>query len=210
MASHFEDCIFEIDERCLCDFKRYRRILLVTILIFALEIVGGFATGSLSLLSDSFHVLSDVGASVVAIIVAYLAYKRAEHREEIQNLGAAIQGLLLIFSAGWILYEAIDRLGKEQEILSGAMILVTITGGLGNYIQHKMLSGSEDSITRRAMMWHILSDLWQSVAVLATGCVISLTQNNRIDTVASICIACVMIFGGCVMMRQGKNHNHHH
>lgn len=208
--SHLTNCGFEIDERCLCDFKRYRRILLVTIAIFALELVGGYATGSLSLLSDSFHVLSDVGASVAAIIVAYLAYKKTEHAEDIKNLGASIQGFLLILSSLWIIYEAIDRLSNEHQILSTPMIIITIVGGFGNYLQHRILSGAQDDITRRAMRWHIWSDLWQSVAVLITGCVISVTHNNRIDTVASICIACVMIFGGCVTMKQGKNHDHHH
>lgn len=213
MSGHFEDCGFEIDERCLCDFKRYRRILLVTLAIFALELVGGYATHSLSLLSDSFHVLSDVGASVIAIIVAYLAYKRAEHAEDIKSLGASIQGFLLILSAGWIIYEAIDRLSDEHQILSTPMIIITLMGGFGNYIQHIMLSGAKDDATRRAMRWHILSDLWQSLAVAITGCAVALTGNNKIDTVASICIASVMIFGGCVIMKGGsyhKDHNHHH
>ncbi len=211
--NHLVDCGFEIDERCLCDFKRYRRILLVSIAIFALELVGGYATGSLSLLSDSFHVLSDVGVSVAAIIVAYLAYKKAERAEDIKNFGAGIQGFLLILSALWIIYEAIDRFSNEHQILSTPMIIITVVGGFGNYLQHRMLSGAQDDATRRAMRWHILSDLWQSLAVAATGSVVAITHNNRIDTVASICIASVMIFGGCVIMKGGghhKDHNHHH
>ncbi len=175
-----------------------------------LEIVGGLMSGSLALLSDAGHMLGDFGAISAAIIIAYLAFKNQKLDHKARRAGAYIHGLLLLLSAAWVLIESIHRVNHPLEINIGPMIAFAAIGGLGNYCQHRILCASEKNITRTGMHWHIQTDLWQSVAIIAASLLIAITGKTNIDLIVSVAIALVMAFGGLVMLVLGIQGQHQH
>ena len=209
MERHFRNCTIEIGV-CLCDFKRYWIILGITFAIFVLEIIGGLASDSLALLSDAGHVFGDLAATAAALVITYRIYKNTTSSARVRVLGAYFHGGLLILISGWVIFESIERMKFQQEIAVTPMTACAALGGVGNYLQHRILLQGAPNLTRKGMQWHILSDLWQSVAVVLTGILIAATGKPEIDLVVSIMIAAAMIFGGFRLVFWAKDGREHH
>lgn len=209
MERHFKNCKIEIGG-CLCALKHYWLIFALTVLIFGFEVLGGVISGSLSLLSDAGHVLGDAGAILAALLISYLVYQRPDLESRLRELGAYIHGTLLILVAGWVILEAVRRAQNPQEVIAAPMMLFAAAGGAANYFQHQLLKRVGENITRTGMSWHILSDLWQSAAVVITGAAIQLTGRPEIDLMVSFGIALVIAFGGGRLINSGRNAYHNH
>ncbi|HEY4475347.1 MAG TPA: cation diffusion facilitator family transporter [Candidatus Paceibacterota bacterium] len=209
MERHFRNCKIEIGV-CLCDFKRYWLIFGITVFIFGFEVLGGIISGSLSLLSDAGHVLGDLAATSAALAISYRIYQNADSSARVRALGAYFHGGLLILIAGWIIFESVERMRFQEKIAVTPMTVCAVLGGIGNYLQHRILLQGAPNLTRKGMQWHILSDLWQSVAVVLTGLLIAATGKPEIDLVASIMIAAAMLFGGCRLIFWAKNSHEHY
>ncbi len=209
MRGHFRNCTIEVGE-CLCDFRRYWIVFVITLGILILEIIGGIISGSLALLADAGHVASDLIAILTAIAIAYLVYRRSDWEGGARSSGAYIHGVLLFAIALLVFLEALGRMENQNQIRSGTMMTIAFFGGAGNYLQHRILrAGRRTHVTQRGIEWHILSDLWQSVAVLLSGALILLTQKAAIDLVVSIAIATAMVFGGAKLITLGRKVSPH-
>jgi cobalt-zinc-cadmium efflux system protein len=165
------------------------------------EAVGGWVSGSLALLSDAAHMLTDAGALGLALVAAYLAtrpanlkrtygYRRAEVLAAQINVGA------LLVLAVWIVWEAVERLrAPAQAIDLALMAAVAAVGLLANLAILWFLHG-EHSLNARSAFLHVLSDAISSVAILCGAAAIAVRPDLRwIDPALSLAIAALILWG---------------
>lgn len=175
---------------------------LVTAVIFLVELVGGLISGSLALLADAGHMVTDVFALLVSSLAVYLASKPATKKRtygfyRIEILAALLNGTILCLIAIFICYEAIVRFGSPREIHTDEMMLFGGIGLLANVISAWLLHRSkESSVNVKAAYLHVLSDLMGSIGVLVAAGLIALTGWQAFDSIISILIAVLIVRGG--------------
>ncbi|MGW5051365.1 cation diffusion facilitator family transporter [Actinokineospora sp. NPDC004072] len=162
---------------------------------FVTQLVVGLSTSSLALLSDSAHVLTDVlgvAAALGAILLAKRARSRADrtfgmYRAEV--FAALVNAVLLFAVAGWVLYEAVSRLGAPPEVPGLPVVIVALVGLAMNAIALVLLmQGAKESLNVRGAYLEVLADLVGSIGVLISG-VITLTTGWRYaDTLIGVAI----------------------
>lgn len=172
------------------------------------EVAGGLITGSLALLADAGHMLSDSFSLFLALGAVLLAarpvtarrtfgYKRAE------ILAALANGVLLVVVAVWVVVEAIHRLNDPVEILGGGMLAVALAGLLVNLVAAWILSRSSgDSLNVKAALRHVLADVAGSVGVIAAAAVILLTGWEAADPLISIVISLLIAASAWSVLRE--------
>lgn len=201
---HFTGCNLNNESSCWCEIKRYSLIIFLSIFIFAAEVVGGIISGSLALLSDAGHVLVDSAATFISIIIAYLVKKNTSKERSIRIYGTYINATILGVFAIWVFVEAMNRFKHPQEVMSGLMLGVSLLGAILNYIQHRILETvhkNDHHLTHKGMSLHVLSDLWQSIAVIIASIAISITGRSVIDPILSIIVSIVMTQWALVLFR---------
>jgi cobalt-zinc-cadmium efflux system protein len=172
----------------------------------ALEVWGSVVSGSLALLADATHVLTDVGALSIALGAVWLSgrphtlrWTFGYHRVEV--LIATLNGLLLLAVAAFVAWRAIDRLQSPSDIEVGPMLAVAAIGLVANAVALLILRESE-SVNVRAARLHILSDLGGSVAAVAGGLAIAATGQDRVDSVISLAIVVLVTVGAIRLLRE--------
>ncbi len=165
------------------------------------EAVGGWISGSLALLSDAGHMLTDTGALAMALVAAILASRPADDRRtygyrRAEVLGAQLNVALLLGLAVWIAWEAIERLGSPRgHINVPVMAGVGVIGLAGNlailYWLHE-----EHGVNARAAFMHVLSDAVSSVAVLVAAGVMAIQPSlGWVDSALSLLIVLLILVG---------------
>jgi cobalt-zinc-cadmium efflux system protein len=166
------------------------------------EVVAGLLAGSLALLSDAAHMLTDAASIALALVAARLAARPAKGaftfglgRAEI--LSAQINGAALFLLAGAIAIEGVRRLGSPPEVDGGIVIVVGAVGALVNVGAFLALSRSERrSLNVEGARAHVLADLYGSVAAIVAGVVIASGGPARIDALAALTVAALMLRSG--------------
>jgi len=181
--------------------------LVLTGAFMVVELVGGLLTGSLALLADAGHMLSDAGALAVALWAARLAARPPDARQTMgyqraEVLGAALNAGGLVVLAAWIAVEGIQRLGEPHEVVAGPMIAVALTGLLLNLGVAKMLHGDHNNINTRAAFLHVLGDILGSVGAVIAGIVIWFGGPLQIDALVSVGIAGILFLGSIRVLRE--------
>ena len=178
----------------------------LTTIIFAAEVIGGFISGSLSLLGDAGHMLSDMFALFMALSAIKIAKKAPSktktygyHRVKI--LAAFLNGLLLIVISIWIAVEAYHRLSNPEPIKSGVMLIVALIGLVANLYAASKLHGHHDLNVRSAFL-HVLSDTLSSVAVIAAAIWIYFTGQTSIDAIIGFGIAVFIAISAIGVLRE--------
>jgi cobalt-zinc-cadmium efflux system protein len=174
-------------------------VLILSAIYMGVEVFAGLYTGSLALIADAGHMLSDVAALGLALFANWLAMRAPSnektygyYRSEV--LVALFNGALLLALSGYILVESVHRLMAPQEILSGTMLFVACGGLVLNLISMKLLApSSEHSINARAAYLEVLGDMLGSAAVIGASILIWLTGWTFIDPIISGLIG-LMIF----------------
>jgi cobalt-zinc-cadmium efflux system protein len=173
------------------------------ILVFAvIELLGGIYTQSLALLSDAWHMFSDVFALGLAWFAARLSVTNksdSSKQYRIELLASSINALLMLVVIAYIIFEAIDRLKNPQPVTGGYVMLIAFSGLVVNMIVAKMLHGGQThdhayDHNRRAAYIHVISDLLGSVAALVAGGVIYFTGWLLIDPLLSIFISLLILY----------------
>ena len=171
------------------------------------EVVGGVLTGSLALLADAAHMLSDNFSLALALFAMWLAgrpatpnrsfgYKRAE------ILAALANGFTLVLVAGWIFYEAWQRFDDPPEILGGWMLAVAVLGLAVNIGAGLILvRGREASLNVEAAFRHIVADALGSLGVIAAALVILVTGWTYADPLISVVIAVLILTSSWGILR---------
>ncbi|MBU2533068.1 MAG: cation diffusion facilitator family transporter [Alphaproteobacteria bacterium] len=163
------------------------------------ELVGGLVAGSLALLADAGHMLTDFASLVLAWLAFRLArrpadWKRTYGFDRFSVLAAFVNGLSLFVIAAWICYEAVDRLADPVPVLGGLMMWVAIAGLIVNIVAFWVLSrGDSDNLNVKAAALHVAGDLLGSVAALVASLVIMWTAWTPIDPILSIFVALIIL-----------------
>jgi cobalt-zinc-cadmium efflux system protein len=183
--------------------RRWLTLALALIAGFmGVEVAAGLLAGSLALLSDAAHMLTDAASIALALVAARLAARPAAGaftfglgRAEI--LSAQINGAALFLLAGAIAIEGVRRLGSPADVEGGVVVVVGVVGALVNVGAFLALSRSERrSLNVEGARTHVLADLYGSVAAIVAGGVIAFGGPAQIDAVAALTVAALMLRGG--------------
>jgi cobalt-zinc-cadmium efflux system protein len=172
---------------------------LLTGLFMLAEVAGGLASGSLALLADAGHMLTDFASLGLAWFGFRLArrpasWKRTYGFDRFSVLIAFVNGLTLFAVAAWILIEAWRRLAAPVEVLGGFMFWVALGGLLVNLAAFWILSrGDRENLNVRAAALHVAGDLLGSVAAIAASVVILATGWTPIDPILSVLVALIIL-----------------
>lgn len=163
------------------------------------EAVGGVITGSLALLADAGHMLTDT----VALWLAWYAFRLAERPAteshsyglgRVKTLVAYTNGLTIFAVALWICYEAVQRFIEPGPVLGGAMLVVAVLGLLVNIAGFYILNGGDKtSLNMRGAILHVLGDMLGSVAAIVAALVIIYTGWTPIDPILSVLVAVLIL-----------------
>ena len=173
----------------------------INFIFLIIEVIGGVYTGSLALLSDAGHMLTDVGALGLAIIVSRMADRPPDERRtygylKTEILGAFINGSTLVAICGFIIWEAIQRFQNPQPILAVPMLVVAVLGLVANLFSARILHrGKSKDINIRAAYLHLIFDALGSVGAIMSGLLIWLWGIYWIDTITSLLIVILILAG---------------
>jgi cobalt-zinc-cadmium efflux system protein len=190
---------------------RYRRRMLVVLciiaIITAIQVVGAFLSGSLALLADAGHGLTDgigVGLALIATIIAArpASDRRTFGLQRIEILAALANGLIVGVVAILILIGGVRRLFEPAEIESGIMLAAAAVGLGGNLVSLFVLRhGQKESLNVRGAYLEVLGDTLSSAAVIAAAIVIIATGFLRADAIASIAIGLMILPRAWMLLR---------
>ncbi|WP_084398253.1 cation diffusion facilitator family transporter [Henriciella aquimarina] len=182
-----------------------KRVALAAFLTFAFmiaEVVGGVISGSLALLADAAHMLTDAGS----LALAWLGFKLAERPvydrrsfgwARFKILAAFVNGMALLLLAAWIIFEAVQRLITPEPVMGNVLMGVAIAGLLVNILAFVLLhGGDQEDLNLQGALWHVAGDLLGSVAAIAAALVIIFTGWMPIDPLLSMLVAGLIIIGG--------------
>jgi cobalt-zinc-cadmium efflux system protein len=174
----------------------------------AVEVVGGILSGSLALVADAGHMLTDAGALALSWFALQAAGRAPNQRRSygyhrFQVLAAFINGGVLIAVSAWIVVEAVRRLFEPDEVLGGLMFGVAAAGFLANAVCFLILhGGSRENLNMRGALLHVLSDLLGSAAAMAAAVIILLTGWTPIDPILSILVALLILRSAWDLVRR--------
>ena len=185
--------------------RRFLVALGISLLVFLAELVGGWWTGSLALLSDSAHVFLDVfalGLSYIALRVAALPaddrHTYGWHRLEV--FAALANGVTLLAITLAIFYEAWGRLQNPAPIHSAEMLVIATVGLIASLATARVLEHHDDLNTRSAFL-HVVGDALASLGVIVGGVVMLLTGWYAIDPLISAFIGAIIVVGSWRVLR---------
>lgn len=179
-----------------------RRVFLSFILIFAfmiVEVVGGILSGSLALLADAGHMLTDAAALALAYAGFRFGARAPDARRtfgyaRFEVVAGFVNAITLFVVAGWIVFEAARRFQHPQEVLSGPMLIVASAGLIVNLAVFRILTrGDSSHVNIRGAALHVLGDLLGSVGAILAGLVIALTGWTPIDPILSVVVSLLIL-----------------
>ena len=179
--------------------KRLAVVLSITASVLVAEVVGAVITGSLALLADAGHMLTDAAGLVMALLAAHLISKPATDQrtwgfQRAETLAASAQAVLLLAVGVYVVIEGIRRLFEPPEIASTGMLVFGIVGLVGNVVSMTLLATSRSSnLNLRAAFLEVLNDALGSVAVIVAAIVIATTGWTRADAVVSLLIGVLIL-----------------
>ena len=188
--------------------KNLRRVLLLTGVFMVVEVIAGFFTGSLALLADAGHMLTDVAALSLSAFAIWMAGKPSTpentygyHRAEI--LAAVVNAVVLLFLATWVLYEAYNRFGEPTQVLGFPMLLVGLVGLAVNLTSMRLLDGhADDSLNVRSAYLEVVSDAISSIGVILGGAILWMTGWVPIDPLLSVGISLFIVWRTWALLSQ--------
>lgn len=187
--------------------RALRLTLALTIAYTVVEVVGGIVTGSLALLADAAHMLSDNASLAVALFAAWLAgrpagpnrtfgYRRAE------ILAALFNGVALVAISIWIFIEAANRFRDPPEVEAGLMLAIAAAGLAVNLVAARILHGHADgNLNVSAALRHVLADLLGSIGVIAAAAIILATGWEYADPAVSVLIGFLILVSSWGILR---------
>ena len=181
---------------------------LLTGLFMVAEVVGGIISGSLALLADAGHMLTDFAALFMAWAAFRVMLRGPSPRMSfgwgrVSILVAFVNGLTLFAVAAWIVWEAIHRFMEPGEILAGPMLAVAVAGLVVNLVVFAILMGAEqDNLNVRGAVLHVLGDLLGSAAAVGAALIIMATGWTLADPVLSVLVALLILRSAWMLVRE--------
>ncbi len=181
--------------------------ILLNISITIAQFVGGVMSGSMALLSDAAHNLSDVVSLVVSYTANRLAHKKATTNKTFgykraEIIAAFINAISLILIALWLIYKSVQRLFNPSEIEEMTVIYLSLIAIAGNGLSVLLLKNQQaNNLNIQSAYVHLFSDLLASVAVLIGAIAISVFNWHIIDPLLSILISLYLIYLGYDLLK---------
>ncbi|MDP9207625.1 MAG: cation diffusion facilitator family transporter [Actinomycetota bacterium] len=178
---------------------RLLMVFLLTTTILVVEVIGGLISGSLALLADAGHMLTDAAGIGLALLAIWFGARPATPERtfgfyRVEILAAVVNAVLLFGVAGFVLIEAWRRLQEPPEVASGLMLTVALVGLAANAVSMWLLRrGQSESLNLRGAYLEVLGDLLGSAAVLVAAAVIALTDFQAADPIASAVIGLLIL-----------------
>lgn len=186
-------------------------VLSFTLTYMFAEVVGGLLTGSLALLADAAHMLSDNVALGLALFAFWLSAKpptpnRSFGYKRTEILAALFNGITIVAISIWIFYEASQRLQDPPEVLGGWMMVVAVIGLVVNLAGAVILARSAgENLNMQGALRHVLADLLGSVGVIVAAVTIILTGWRYADPLISILIGVLVLASSWKLLRDSVN-----
>jgi len=188
--------------------RRLALVLALTVAVLVLEVVGALVSGSLALLADAGHMATDALGIGLALGAVTLAQRPAAGRrtfgwQRIEVLAAGLNGLLLLAVGGYVVVEAVRRIGDPPDIDPGWMLGVAAIGLVANVVSLAVLhAGQRESLNTRGAYLEVLGDALGSVAVIVAGVLIATTGWTAADVVASLAIGALVVPRAWSLLRE--------
>jgi cobalt-zinc-cadmium efflux system protein len=179
--------------------RRLALSLTITVIVMVVEIVGGIMTGSIALISDAGHMFTHsfaISISLVAIVIARRppCHHRTFGLYRAEILAAFVNGLFLLVVGGIVIYEAVLRIIRPQEVLGLQMLVVALIGLGVNLLSIALLQGTlREDINVRSVFYHMVADAASSVGIVVAAIVIMYTGWNILDPLVSLGISALIV-----------------
>ena len=186
-------------------------VLVLTAVYMLAEVAGGWMTGSLALLADAGHMLTDVAALALALIAVWFGSRPATSSKtfgyyRLEILAALINGVALVLISFLIFYEAYKRWAQPPQVKSGLMILIATGGLIINLICAWLLHGDhKDDLNMRGARLHIIGDALGSVGAIAAGALMWLQGWYAADPLFSSLIGLLIVWSSWHLIRESTN-----
>ena len=192
-----------------------RRLLLafgVTAGFMIVEAVGGVISGSLALLADAGHMLTDSAALLFALLAVRFAHRPPSVRHtfgwlRLTTLAAFVNALALLFIIVLIVWEAVQRFYHPQPVAGVTMMVIAVAGLLANIVAFWILHhGSEEkNLNVRAAALHVMGDLLGSIGAIVAAIVIMTTGWTPIDPILSVLVSCLVLRSAWSLLKESVN-----
>ncbi|MFB4360474.1 CDF family zinc transporter ZitB [Pantoea sp. BS_8] len=181
----------------------------VTALFMVAEVIGGWLSGSLALLADAGHMLTDTAALLMALLAVQFAKRKPNERHtfgllRLTTLAAFVNALALIGITILIVWEAVERFTHPQPVTGGLMLGIAIAGLLANILSFWLVHhGSEEkNLNVRAAALHVMGDLLGSVGAIVAAVIILFTNWTPIDPILSIVVSMLVLRSAWSLLRE--------
>jgi cobalt-zinc-cadmium efflux system protein len=191
--------------------RRVLWTLVLTAVLMVAEVVGGIAAGSLALLADAGHMLTDTASLTLAWAAFRIGRRPHDTRRSygyhrFQVLAAFVNGVALIAVVGWIAIEATRRLLSPIAVEGGLLLVIASVGLLVNVASFALLHGGDrENLNMRGAALHVMGDLLGSIAAMIAGAVIYLTGWTPIDPLLSVLVALLILRSAWLLVRKSAH-----
>lgn len=182
--------------------------LIITIGIVILQVWGSIWTGSLALLSDSFHMFSDALSlllSFIAVLISVKSTTRIGGYTKFELGATLFNAFTLMAMPIWVMYEAVQRAISNHHVAGFQMVLVAIVGLAANLLSAWALIKTSDvknNLNVRSAYLHVLVDAWSSAGVIVSGIIVGFTSWFWIDPLFSFLISCLIFRNGWGVLKR--------
>lgn len=181
--------------------QKWSFFLIISYMI--IEVIGGFLTNSLALLSDAGHMLSDAAALGLSYAAITLGQKAASNRKtfgykRLEILAAFLNGLTLMVISLYIFFEAYERIMNPLEVMSSGMLIISTLGLIVNIVAAFILmkGDKEENLNVRSAFLHVLGDMLGSFGAIVADLMIMFFGWNLADPIASMIVALLIVVSG--------------
>ncbi len=181
--------------------------LVLTLAFMGVEAVGGVLSGSLALIADAGHMLTDAAALLLAWAGFHFARRAASTRRtfgylRLEVLAGFVNALLLFLLVAWVTWEAFGRLREPSPVLAGPMLVVAVAGLLVNLLVFRILHQADtEHVNIQGALVHVLGDLLGSVAAIVAAVVIHFTGWTPIDPLLSVLILLLILRSAWALLK---------
>jgi cobalt-zinc-cadmium efflux system protein len=182
--------------------------LVVSSVLCVAELVGGWWTNSLALITDAAHMLTDVAALGLALFALWVSGRPASDSKTFgyvraEILAALVNGIVLCLLVVFIVWEAWERLHQPQPVRAGGMLVVAAAGLLVNvFVALRLREHQGHSLNLRGAYLHVVSDLLGSIGAIVAAAVILATGWTTVDSMVSVLIAALILFSSWTLVRE--------
>ncbi len=181
--------------------------LTLTLLFAVVEVVTGFISNSLALISDAGHMVTDAASLGLALLAQIIAKRPPSARNSFgfgraEALAAFVNGLAMLAVVGWIVFEAVQRFAAPKPVEGATVFIVAVIGLAINLGVAWLLARDQASINTRAALVHVMGDILGSVAAIAAGAIIYLTGWMQADPLLSVLVSLLILKSTVAILRE--------